>query len=295
MSTDSKPSRGRKLLTIALIGIPLYILIQMTYGTIMGIIGINHFSRAKLTGEVYSAQMISNRVIFERRMKPQELLSSICHTSTPAAVGNIVIDYPEIIEVIKIDEKGKYNTIYTDAPNAQVHDVFMALVPKILDTLKTSYNNAYWDTTLKRADVLIQSPDNDYLLSYLKRGKAVTVIVLDPLKLAEVLPEVFVYAMRTTPLVSRYFIDFATYPVKISIKDRGGREFFTYGKPGKNPWKETSESETKPLPWKMTTQLYAENEMMIASANAAGKFPWMIIVGAFIAAGCVVILAVRKR
>ena len=295
MSAENKPVRSSRLLTLALIGIALIVLTQMTIGTFKGIIGIGHFSRAELIGKTADAHMMATRIIFERRMEPQELLASSNHTSTPAAVGSIVINYPEIIEVIKIDEKGKYNTIYTAAPSAQVHDVFMALVPKILDTLKTSYNNAYWDTTLKQADVLIQSPDNDYLLSYLKRGNAVTVIVLDPLKLAEVLPNVFDYAVKTTPFISRYFSDFASYTAQIMIHDRGGREIFTYGKPRKNPWKEPLETKLKPLPWKVTTQLYVQNKTMVASANAAHKFPWIMIIEAFAAAVCILVLAFRKK
>ncbi len=294
MNEESEP-RGGKLSTYLLLAITILFIILITVHSVIDFQGVNRLARSVLTDETADAHYFANRIIFERRMEPLKRFSAAKPFPSTSTVGEIVQNYPEIIEVIVIDEDGGYNTIFTAAPSAKVHDIFRVLAPKILDTLKTSFTNAYWDTTIKQADILIQSPDSEYLLSYLKMDDNVTILALDPHKLAEVLPEVFDYEVKTNPHIGDYFSGLQPYSAEIKIMDRGGREIFSYGEAGGYIWEDILETELKPMTWKMTTQLYAEDEKLVASATHAGNIPWIVIIEGLIAAVCGIVLALRKR
>ena len=289
MEQETKPEgSGKRALLMILAAVPILIILEMTAGMFIAVKGINQFAKATLLQNTVDAGQFASSILYYHRMEVVKELAAVNLPKDKAKLFELGLKHPEIVEVNQVAGGKGYASYFTSAPNAAVHDGIIKNSTTAGDSLKISFNNSYWDTSLKIYEELIEVENIPYLFTLLKIGETTKLVVFDAAKLIPNLKKIFDEGVRKRPFEKDYFLRFGSYTAKIKIFDRAGQEIFAYGDAQGHAWKETWDMELKTLPWKMQTQLYCENPLWIACANAAGKIPWWQIIKGLIAIASVI-------
>ncbi len=289
MELENKPkASGKRALLMILAAVPFLIILEMTVGTVISVKGVNQIAKSILLDKITDAGQIASSILYYHRMETIKDLEAINLPKENAKLFGLGLKHPEIVEVNQVAGGKGYASYFTAAPTAKVHDGIMKNAAAVIDSAKISFNNAFWDSSLKIHETVIEVDSIPYLFTFLKTGETVKLIVFDAAKLVPNLKTIFDEGVEKRQLGRNYFRRFGSYTAKIKIFDRSGQEIFTYGDAQGHAWKETWDMELKTLPWKMQTQLYCENPLWINSASVAGKTPWLPIIKGLIAIASVV-------
>jgi len=289
MEQESKPrGSGRRVLLLILAVVPIFILIETTGMTIFSAKGVTLMSRIILEQNITDAGQLASSILFYHRMETIKELEEINLPKENVKLFDLGLKHPEIIEVNQISGGKGYASYFTAAPSAAIHDAIIKNSTLALDSAKISFNNAFWDTSLKIHEELIEVDSISYLFTFLKTGETVKLLVFDAAELVPNLKKIFDEGVEKRQFGKNYFRRFGNYTANLKIFDRSGKEIFAYGDAMGRAWKDTWDMELKTLPWKMQVQLYCENPMLISSAEAAGAFPWWQMIISLIAITAVV-------
>ena len=283
-----KLGSGKKAVYIILIALPIYILLQMSLMLFIGVKGVNYFALAQLNEQRGRVGMAASKILLQRRMSPAEKLILMEFPRDNMETAALALEFPEITEINLFTNDG-FQTIFTAAPSAKIHDGIAKTALAVKDTI--SFINAYWDTTFKTSAGLMEIEGNKYALTFIKKGGDLRLIVVDPEKLKPQLPEIF---HRAESNIHSSFGDyfsrpFPRYGAQLKFYDESGENFCTYGEPKGRGWDDIWDIDLSILPWRMTVQIFPEQEILIDNAAAVGKIPWPLIIELFIAIVCIIL------
>jgi len=283
-----KLGSGKKALYIILIALPIFILLQMSLMSFIGVMGVNYLAVCQLTEQRSQVGMAASKILFQRRMAPAEKLILMKFPRDNMEAAALALEFPEITEIYLFSNDG-FKTIFTAAPSAKIHDGIAKTALAVKDTI--SFINAYWDTTFKTSTGLMEIEGNKYAFTFIRKGGDLRLIVVDPEKLKPLLPEIF---HRAESNIHSSFGDyfsrpFPRYGAQLKFYDESGENFCTYGDPKGRGWDDIFDIDLSKLPWRLTVQIFPKQENLIDSAAAAGKIPWPLIIEFIIAVVCIIL------
>lgn len=288
--THSRKHRGEiNLFLGVLTALPIILLFQLALSAVMGVRGVNKMAREQLLNHIITAGQQATSILFFRRYEPMEKLCQAGIMEDSKAIVEILKQYPEVTGLYKFSGGRRY-VVYSGVAVSELFDSISQIASEIHDTLKVSYREAFWNSSLLHADLSVNIEGLDFIYSFCNKEDQSLLMVTDPRSLIPVLDQVFDQGVEKRPYSRNYFSGEGDFSAEVKFQIQSGEEIFSYGNGSGTGWKDKWETDLTILPWRMSVQIFSQDEYLVFAAEQAGKRPWLPFAEAGLGAVLVLVL-----